>query len=64
MRLINNRRRSNMDDSLERKEGNATYEVTIVVGNLQEHQLDSLSDFIGKLESNGVNCQTFEIQND
>lgn len=53
-----------MDDSLERKEGNATYEVTIVVGNLQEHQLDSLSDFIGKLESNGVNCQTFEIQND
>ena len=41
-----------------------TYEVTIVVGNLQEHQLEALELLIGKLEIDGVKCHTFDIQND
>ena len=39
-----------------------TYEVTIVVGNLQEHQLEALELLVGKLEINGVKCHTFDIQ--
>lgn len=53
-----------MEQDLERKNGNHTYEVRLVLGNLQEHQLDALSDFIGQLEINGVDCPTFDIQND
>ena len=51
-------------DSLERKEDSHTYYVEIRLGNLQEHQLDALSNFIGQLELNGVDCSTFHIQND
>ncbi len=51
-------------DSLERKESNHTYEVTIVVGNLQSHQLDALSKLVDQLEDNGVNVSCFDIQND
>lgn len=53
-----------MEQDLERKSGNHTYEVRLILGNLQEHQLDALSDFIGQLEINGVDCPTFDIQND
>jgi hypothetical protein len=51
-------------DSLERKESNHTYEVTIVVGNLQPHQLDALSKLVDQLEDNGGNVSCFDIQND
>lgn len=64
MRLINNQRRANMSEELERKESNHTYYVEIRLSNLQEHQLDALSDFIGQLEINGVDCSTFDIQTD
>ena len=53
-----------MSDKLDREEGNHTYEVRITLGNLQEHQLDALSNFVGQLELNGVDCSTFDIQND
>lgn len=53
-----------MSDELERKEGNHIYYVEIRLGNLQEHQLDALSDFIGQLEVNGADCNAFNIQND
>jgi len=53
-----------MSDKIEREESNHTYTVRITVSNLQEHQLDALSDFIGSLEINGVDCSTFDIEND
>lgn len=53
-----------MSNELERKEDNHTYYVEIRLSNLQEHQLDELSKLIGQLELNGVDCSTFNIQND
>ncbi len=49
---------------LERKESNHTYEVTIVIGNLQPHQLDALSKLVDALEDNGGNVSCFDTQND
>lgn len=51
-------------DDLKRKESNHTYEVTLVLSNLQSHQLDVLTHLIDELEENGVGCNTFDIQND
>ena len=53
-----------MNDELERESGNHTYYVEIKLGNLTEKQLDALSNFIGKLEINGVDCKAFDIEND
>lgn len=51
-------------DTLKRKEANHTYEVTLVLSNLQPHQLDALTHLVDALEENGVGCNTFDIQND
>lgn len=43
-------------------DGSPIYEVSIILSNLQEHQLDALSDFIGSLEVGGADCSIFDIQ--
>jgi hypothetical protein len=60
--LIESKKEDLMD--LERKESNHTYEVTIVIGNLQPHQLDALSKLVDALEDNGGNVSCFDTQND
>ncbi len=52
------------EKSLERGNANHTFEVSIVLGNLQEHQLEALELLVGKLELNGVKCHAFDIHND
>lgn len=52
------------EKELERISGNHTFEVSIVLGNLQDHQLQALELIVGKLELRGVKCLAFDIQND
>ena len=52
------------EKQLERKPSNSTFEVSIILANLQEHQLEALELLVGNLEVNGVICDSFDIQND
>lgn len=51
-------------NDLQRKSGNHTYETTIRLGNLQNHQLEALKVLVEILEDNGAYCDIFEVEND